>query len=71
MKKKLKNHIFKDEKIIGHVFLGVGLLLFVLNISAFLNIIPNFIPNSTAIIFDVSIFSSIIIVVSAIFLIHK
>lgn len=37
--KKIDEEFFWDKKTVGHFFLGIGLILFILNITTILNII--------------------------------
>lgn len=64
----VKKSVFHDKKIISYVFLGVGFTLFLLNVSGLLSFMPGK-YNVTA--YDISVFSSIIIIVYAVYVIHN
>ena len=61
-------HALGGKKVINIVFLGVGLTLFLLNISGILSFLPRS-YNITA--FDVSVFSSIVIIIYATYALHE
>ncbi|MCA9459815.1 MAG: hypothetical protein KC550_04675 [Nanoarchaeota archaeon] len=56
-----------SKKTISYVFLGIGLCLFFLNISVMLSFLPQT-YSFTA--FDISVFSSIIMVLFAVYNLH-
>jgi phosphate starvation-inducible membrane PsiE len=76
MKKKEKNssedfrEIIKDRKIVSLVFLGIGLALFLINISSFLAYTP-MIVNYDELAFNISVFSSILIIVYAVYILQE
>ncbi len=61
-------HALGGKKVINIVFLGVGLTLFLLNISGLLSFLPRS-YNITA--FDVSVFSSMVIIIYATYALHE
>ncbi len=65
---KENKSIFADEKIISQVFLGIGLMLFLINISSFLSYLPY---DYSYLSFDISIFSSILIIVYSVYVLDK
>jgi len=70
----VKEHIKKFEKVISNqknvslVFLGVGLSLFLLNISGILSFLPK---SYSFTFFDVSVFSSMIIIIYSVYILHN
>jgi len=60
--------IFSDEIKISQIFLGVGLTLFLMNISSILSFLPK---EYSYLSFDISVFSSILIIVYSVYIIHK
>ena len=69
-KKALKdfNQALGNSKTISYVFLGIGLTLFLLNLSTFLAFLPE---KYSVTAFDISTFSSIIIIIYATYVISK
>ncbi len=67
VKKKSNSSVFHDKEKMSYVFLGVGLSLFFLNISAMMSYNP---VKYSYYAFDISIFSSIIIVLYTVYVIH-
>jgi len=59
---------FHNRKIVSLVFLGLGLSLFILNISSMLSFLP---LNYNKIAFDMSIFASMLIVIYSVYMIHS
>ncbi len=53
---------------INNVFLGVGLCLFLINISSFISFLP---VNYSEFAFNVSVFSSMIIILVAVYNLHE
>lgn len=64
---KTNKYVFGNKKKVSYVFLGIGLTLFLLNISGMLSSLP-FSYNFTA--FDISVFSSMLIVLYSTYIIH-
>lgn len=61
-------HSLGGKKVISTVFLGVGLTIFLLNISGFLSYLPK---NYNITSFDLSVFSSMIIIIYATYVLHE
>ena len=70
MKKHIRpfEAILKDRKTTNLVFLGVGLTLFMLNISSFLTYLPK---EYSFTAFDISVFSSMVIILITVYNLHK
>ncbi len=58
---------FGGTKKINAVFLGIGLCLFLVNISSFLVYLP---VDYSEVAFDISVFSSMIIILVAVYNLH-
>ncbi|MEC8220782.1 MAG: hypothetical protein VX028_01810 [Nanoarchaeota archaeon] len=56
------------NKKINAVFLGIGLTIFLINISSFLTYLP---VEYSEIAFDISVFSSMIIILVAVYNLHE
>ncbi len=61
------NEALGTVRTVSYVFLGVGLSLFLLNISSFLAFLPS---RYSAVAFDLSVFSSMIIVIYSVYILH-
>ncbi len=61
--------VLAKKKEIGYIFLGVGLALFLLNITSFITFVVT--KSYPYILFDISVFSSILVIVYAIYEIHN
>lgn len=59
---------FGGTKKINSVFLGIGLTLFLVNISSFLAYLPS---EYSELAFDISVFSSMIIILVAVYNLHE
>ncbi len=57
-----------DNKTVSTIFLGVGLCLFLLNITSMLSFLPD---KYSFTAFDISIFSSMVIVLFATYELHR
>ncbi len=64
--KSFKELLEENELVVGYIFLGIGLALFVLNVSSLLSFLPR---EYSYIGFDLSVFSSILIIVFAVYII--
>lgn len=63
-KKSTLEQVFHDKKTISYVFLGVGLVLFVMNLTSLIT--TGTVSYSKA-LFNVSVFSSMIIILFAVY----
>lgn len=71
-KGSLSELLQREWKAVSYIFLGVGLTLFLLNISALLGLtIANGAIDYNYIGFDVSIFSSILLIVYIVYTLHE
>jgi len=74
MEQKSKNYkstleiIKKNKKNVNYIFLGVGLTLFVLNLSSFISFVNKVYQYTT---FDISVFGAMIIILLAVYNIHN
>lgn len=57
------NKTFGDKKVVGYVFLGIGLSLFLVNISSFISLLP---VAYAYLAFNLSIFSSMLLIIIAV-----
>ena len=68
VKKSLIPSVFRDERKVSFVFLGVGLSLFILNISAMMSFNP---VKYSYYAFDISVFASMTIVIYTAYVLHN
>ena len=69
MVKKEKTFVewLEQRRLVANIFLGVGLMLFLINISSFLAFLPWEYNHLT---FNISVFSSMIIILFAVYILH-
>lgn len=60
--------LIQDQKTVNLVFLGVGLILFMLNVSTLLAYLP---VTYSYTLFNISVFSSMIVILVAVYNIHN
>lgn len=65
---EFKHFIEKEWKAISYVFLGAGLMIFIMNISAMLSFLPK---QYSYLNFDVSVFASILLIVYVVYSLHE
>lgn len=68
VKKSFVPSVYRDERKVSFVFLGVGLTLFILNISAMMSFNP---IKYSYYAFDISVLASMMIVIYTVYILHK
>lgn len=61
-------HAIGGKKTVSFVFLGIGLTLFLLNVSGILAYLPK---SYNITLFDISIFSSMILIIYSTYVLHE
>ena len=66
-KEKTLMEWISNKRLVAHIFLGVGLVLFLMNITGMLNFLPR---QYSYLSFDISVFSSMLVIIFAVYILH-
>lgn len=69
VKKSVLDSVFGNAKEVGYIFLGVGLLIYVMNLATFMTFVQTQVYPYTA--FNVSVFASVLVILYSVYLIEE